>query len=91
MHLLVDALNFTSTILAQTTPLASDPTYKGLSAVEVGIAAGGAAIGIGAVGAGASQAVGRNPGAIGIILAVSFAIIAVSEGTFIIIAFALKG
>ncbi len=48
-------------------------------AIEVGLAAGGAAIGIGAVGAGASQAVGRNPGAIGIILAVSFAIIAVSE------------
>ena len=89
MHILVDALNFTSNILAQTTP--EDPTYKGLSAVEVGIAAGGAAIGIGAVGAGASQAVGRNPGAIGIILAVSFAIIAVSEGTFIIVAFALKG
>jgi len=62
-----------------------------VSAIEVGIAAGGAAIGIGAVGAGASQAVGRNPGAIGIILAVSFAIIAVSEGTFILVAFVLKG
>jgi F-type H+-transporting ATPase subunit c len=60
-------------------------------AIEVGLAAGGAAIGIGAVGAGASQAVGRNPGAIGIILAVSFAIIAVSEGTFILVAFVLKG
>jgi F-type H+-transporting ATPase subunit c len=62
-----------------------------MGAVEVGLAAGGAAIGIGAVGAGASQAVGRNPGAIGIILAVSFAIIAVSEGTFILVAFVLKG
>ena len=60
-------------------------------AIEVGLAAGGAAIGIGAVGAGASQAVGRNPGAIGIILAVSFAIIAVSEGPFILVAFVLKG
>ena len=89
MHLLVDALNFTSTILAQTTPLDSDPTYKGLSAVEVGIAAGGAAIGIGAVGAGASQAVGRNPGAVGIILAISLTIIAISEGTFILTAFVL--
>jgi F0F1-type ATP synthase membrane subunit c/vacuolar-type H+-ATPase subunit K len=49
------------------------------------------AIGIGAVGAGASQAVGRNPGAIGVILAVAFAIIAVSEGTFILVAFVLKG
>jgi len=62
-----------------------------MGAIEVGLAAGGAAIGIGAVGAGASQAVGRNPGAIGIILAVSFAIIAVSEGTFILVAFVLKG
>jgi F-type H+-transporting ATPase subunit c len=60
-------------------------------AIEVGLAAGGAAIGIGAVGAGASQAVGRNPGAIGVILAVAFAIIAVSEGTFILVAFVLKG
>ena len=89
MQILVDALNFTQTILAQTTP--PDSLKEGLSAVEVGLAAGGAAIGIGAVGAGASQAVGRNPGAIGIILAVSFAIIAVSEGTFILVAFVLKG
>jgi len=89
MQILVDALNLTQNILAQTsTP---DPLYKGLSAVEVGLAAGGAAVGIGAVGAGASQAVGRNPGAIGIILAVSFAIIAVAEGTFILVAFVLKG
>jgi F-type H+-transporting ATPase subunit c len=84
---LVDALNLTQNILAQTTPSLTGS----MSAVEVGLAAGGAAIGIGAVGAGASQAVGRNPGAIGIILAVSFAIIAVSEGTFILVAFVLKG
>jgi F-type H+-transporting ATPase subunit c len=89
MQILVDALNLTQNILAQTTT--PDPMSKGLAAVEVGLAAGGAAIGIGAVGAGASQAVGRNPGAIGIILAVSFAIIAVSEGTFILVAFVLKG
>jgi F-type H+-transporting ATPase subunit c len=89
MQILVDALNLTQTLLAQTTP--PDSIKEGLSAVEVGLAAGGAAIGIGAVGAGASQAVGRNPGAIGIILAVSFAIIAVSEGTFILVAFVLKG
>jgi F-type H+-transporting ATPase subunit c len=89
MHILLDALNLTTNLLAQVD--ATDSTYKGLSAVEVGLAAGGAAIGIGAVGAGASQAVGRNPGAIGIILAVSFAIIAVSEGTFILVAFVLKG
>lgn len=90
MQILVDALNLTQTLLAQTTP-PPDSLKEGLAAVEVGLAAGGAAIGIGAVGAGASQAVGRNPGAIGIILAVSFAIIAVSEGTFILVAFVLKG
>jgi F-type H+-transporting ATPase subunit c len=89
MNILVDSLILTNNILAQTTP--PDSLKEGLSAVEVGLAAGGAAIGIGAVGAGASQAVGRNPGAIGIILAVSFAIIAVSEGTFILVAFVLKG
>jgi F-type H+-transporting ATPase subunit c len=89
MNILVDSLILTHNILAQT--VAPDSVKEGLSAVEVGLAAGGAAIGIGAVGAGASQAVGRNPGAIGIILAVSFAIIAVSEGTFILVAFVLKG
>lgn len=90
MNILVDALNIATPILAQTTPA---PTPEGLtgsmSAVEVGLAAGGAAIGIGAVGAGASQAVGRNPGAVGIILAISLTIIAISEGTFILTAFVL--
>ena len=89
MNILVDTLTLANNIFAQTA--APDSLKEGLSAVEVGLAAGGAAIGIGAVGAGASQAVGRNPGAIGIILAVSFAIIAVSEGTFILVAFVLKG
>lgn len=90
MNILVDSLMFAHNLLAQATP-EPESLNKGLAAVEVGLAAGGAAIGIGAVGAGASQAVGRNPGAIGIILAVSFAIIAVSEGTFILVAFVLKG
>ena len=61
------------------------------SAIEVGLAAGGAAIGIGAVGAGASQAVGRNPGAIGIILGASLIFVGISEGTFILVAFVLAG
>jgi F-type H+-transporting ATPase subunit c len=71
-------------ILAQAANLSGN-----MSAIEVGLAAGGAAIGIGAVGAGASQAVGRNPGAVGIILAISLTIIAISEGTFILVAFVL--
>jgi F-type H+-transporting ATPase subunit c len=87
MSILVDSLVFTQNLLAQTSE--PDSVYKGLSAVEVGLAAGGAAIGIGAVGAGASQAVGRNPGAVGIILAISLTIIAISEGTFILTAFVL--
>jgi len=62
-----------------------------MSAIEVGLAAGGAAIGIGAVGAGASQAVGRNPGAIGIILGASLIFAGIAEGTFFLVAFALKG
>jgi F-type H+-transporting ATPase subunit c len=74
----------TTDILAQAVNLSGN-----MSAIEVGLAAGGAAIGIGAVGAGASQAVGRNPGAVGIILAISLTIIAISEGTFILTAFVL--
>jgi F-type H+-transporting ATPase subunit c len=90
MQILIDALHLTTNILAQTTPEPVD-LNKGLSAVEVGIAAGGAAIGIGAVGAGASQAVGRNPGAMGIILGASLIFVGIAEGTFILVAFVLKG
>jgi F-type H+-transporting ATPase subunit c len=89
MNILVDAFNLAAPILAQTTPPAPEGLTGSMSAIEVGLAAGGAAIGIGAVGAGASQAVGRNPGAVGIILAISLTIIAISEGTFILTAFVL--
>jgi F-type H+-transporting ATPase subunit c len=87
MNILVDALNLTQNILAQTTPSLTGS----MSAVEIGLAAGGAAIGIGAVGAGASQAVGRNPGAMGIILGASLIFVGISEGTFILVAFVLAG
>jgi F-type H+-transporting ATPase subunit c len=90
MQILIDAIHLTTNILAQTTPDSVD-LNKGLSAVEVGVAAGGAAIGIGAVGAGASQAVGRNPGAMGIILGASLIFVGIAEGTFILVAFVLKG
>jgi F-type H+-transporting ATPase subunit c len=77
-------------ILAQAA--ATIPTLSGsTSAIEVGLAAGGAAIGIGAVGAGASQAVGRNPGAKGIIIAISLLMVGISEGTFMLVAFVLAG
>jgi F-type H+-transporting ATPase subunit c len=71
-------------ILAQAVNLSGN-----MSAIEVGLAAGGAAIGIGAVGAGASQAVGRNPGAIGVILGAALIFVGISEGTFILVAFLL--
>ncbi len=75
-------------ILAQAA--AAPETFSGTAgAIETGLAAGGAAIGIGAVGAGASQAVGRNPGAIGIILGASLIFVGISEGTFILVAFLL--
>ena len=74
-------------ILAQVATNLSGST----SAIEVGLAAGGAAIGIGAVGAGASQAVGRNPGAKGIIIAISLLMVGISEGTFMLVAFVLAG
>ena len=88
MNILVDALHLSTNILAQTTPTS---LYGSMSAVEVGLAAGGAAIGIGAVGAGASQAVGRNPGAMGIILGAALIFVGISEGTFILVAFVLAG
>lgn len=60
-----------------------------MSAIEVGLAAGGAAIGIGAIGAGVAQAIGRNPGAVGAVLPLAFIFVGISEGTFIIVAFLL--
>jgi F0F1-type ATP synthase membrane subunit c/vacuolar-type H+-ATPase subunit K len=72
-------------ILAQVATNLSGTT----SAIEVGVAAGGAAIGIGVIGSGVSQAVGRNPGALGKVLPIAFIFVGISEGTFIIVAFLL--
>ncbi len=57
--------------------------------LAIGLAAAGAAIGIGSVGSGASQAVGRNPGAFGTILIMAILAIGLSEGTFILVAFVI--
>ena len=73
MNILADAANLTGS----------------LSAVEVGVAAAGAAIGIGVAGAGAAQAVGRNPGAMGLILGAALIFVGIAEGTFILVAFVL--
>ena len=73
-------------ILADTVTATSTVT---MSAIEVGLAAGGAAIGIGAIGAGVAQAIGRNPGAVGAVLPLAFIFVGISEGTFIIVAFLL--
>lgn len=54
--------------------------------IAIGLAAAGAAIGIGVVGGGASQAVGRNPGAFGTVIGMAILAIALSEGVFFIVA-----
>ena len=53
-----------------------------VSVVHVGIAAGGSAVGIGLVGAKATEAVGRNPGALVTILMVAILGMAMSESIF---------
>ncbi|MEI7729083.1 MAG: ATP synthase F0 subunit C [Verrucomicrobiota bacterium] len=47
--------------------------------IHVGLAALGAAIGVGMIGAKASEAVGRNPGAFGKVLALAIIAIALAE------------
>lgn len=59
-------------------PLIADATIK-LVNVKLGLACLGAGIGIGLVGAGASLAVGRNPGASGKILMFALLFAALAE------------
>jgi len=70
-------------LLAQA--VASNPGITGN--VAIGLAAAGSAIGVGIVGGGASQAVGRNPGAFGTVITMAILAIALSEGLFFIVAF----
>jgi F-type H+-transporting ATPase subunit c len=48
--------------------------------VQVGLAGLGSAIGVGLVGMKASEAIGRNPGAFGLILTISIVAMALAEG-----------
>jgi F-type H+-transporting ATPase subunit c len=57
--------------------------------VHVGLAAGGSAIGIGLVGAKATEAIGRNPGALGTILMVAILGMAMSESILFLALFLL--
>ena len=52
--------------------------------VHVGLAFGGAAIGIGIAAAGAAMAIGRNPGTFGKIFAIMILGIALAEGAAIV-------
>jgi F-type H+-transporting ATPase subunit c len=65
--------------------VATNPSITGN--IAIGLAAAGSAIGIGLVGGGASQAVGRNPGAFGVVITMAILAIALSEGLFFIVAF----
>lgn len=58
-------------------------------AFAVALAAIGAAIGIGLLGAKAAEATGRNPGAATPILVISIILAALMEGIFILSAFAV--
>ena len=67
-------------ILAQTAE-AVEPVTSGLRGnIHVALAALGAAIGIGLLGAKAAEATGRNPGAAGNILTISIILAALIEG-----------
>ena len=52
--------------------------------IHVGLAFGGAAIGIGIAAAGAAMAIGRNPGTFGRIFAIMILGIALAEGAAIV-------
>jgi F-type H+-transporting ATPase subunit c len=58
------------------------PTLSGN--VHVGLAFGGAAIGIGIAAAGATMAIGRNPGMFGRVVAIMILGIALAEGAAIL-------
>ncbi len=57
------------------------PAATGLSGnIAIGLGAGGAALGVGFIGAKAVEAVGRNPGAFGNILTIGIIAMALAEG-----------
>lgn len=57
------------------------PVAGGMSGnIAMGLGAGGAALGVGLIGAKAVEAVGRNPGAFGNILTIGIIAMALAEG-----------
>ena len=58
--------------------------------IHVGLAALGAAVGVGLIGAKASEAVGRNPGAFGKVLALSIIAMALAEAIVFYALFLVK-
>jgi len=59
--------------------------------IHIGLAALGSAIGVGFIGMKASEAVGRNPGALTPILVLSLIAMALAEGLTFVVIFAAKG
>ena len=76
-------------ILAQA---ATEVAAKGMSgSIHVGLAGLGSAIGVGLVGMKASEAVGRNPGAFGKIIAMAILGMALAEAIVFYAIFMVKG
>jgi F-type H+-transporting ATPase subunit c len=71
------ATQVTPEVLAQTKEIATSTNLNG--SFTLGVAGAGAGIGIGLVGLGATQAVGRNPGAFGNILVIAIIGMALAE------------
>ncbi|HWB03264.1 MAG TPA: ATP synthase F0 subunit C [Verrucomicrobiales bacterium] len=71
------AVQVTPEVLAQTKEIATSTNLNG--SFTLGVAGAGAGIGIGLVGLGATQAVGRNPGAFGNILVIAIIGMALAE------------
>jgi F-type H+-transporting ATPase subunit c len=81
LSILADAVAQTAPVaqevLDQTTKIATSGNLNG--SFTLGVAGAGAGIGIGLVGLGATQAVGRNPGAFGNILVIAIIGMALAE------------
>ncbi len=68
-------------LLAETTAVAATTGN-----ITIGLAAAGAAIGVGLVGGRAAEAVGRNPGAFNTVITMAILAMAFAEGIFFIVA-----
>ncbi|HEX2750328.1 MAG TPA: ATP synthase F0 subunit C [Verrucomicrobiales bacterium] len=77
LSMLADAVAQAAPTVEEATKLATSGNLNG--SFTLGVAGAGAGIGIGLVGLGATQAVGRNPGAFGNILVIAIIGMALAE------------